>query len=633
MPSTKTSAIIAKENPELAQATQLFDARWIVGIFVIVFLEICTPLCILFPTDAIIFVAGLLYGAWGFPGGLFVLILVLLIPVVLGNLFGYWYGEKLWDKLTTLEDTRYFKKEYLTVGRHYFDDYGNKAFYIATFLPIRSIIPPIAGVLKRPWTQFVLHTTLAGLCRLVPLVSISYAITAYVPPARDYIPLITMIVVVVPQVIVAWKLLLPAFRKYKERITEASVQISTIVTEIKDIGSQVAAVTSAVIHDKPIDYIVPKAKELPKFTQILVGASQCLMNMSNIVDIGSYSLQKDFADTIVNLGLPVIVVTNADGEKLIKLSELLHPYITQSDLTKNRQICSYAHNPSKNDPQYFANVIAYYHLDPISTIYIDYTQINLNAAKTNNITTLLYVEPKTTTQVLQKMINPLTPVVIAPTKLVEDKKAEIVVASNGQPLNFIIPKTNESGYSAWSLFNPNSTLHTILSDFTFVMCGLWCAIHTDVSHTKEACIVNTSLVNFCTSMNSRVIVTTDEVGDMYNLVVSLMAPYWREIFTLSRNPLRTKIIFREQLIVTHKLNPLKIILVDTNIQVLTVAQSVGIGHSILYTEYEAFVEQVQTLMRFEEEKLNAQSIMDNIPWTIPEVSWVIQNVPWIPNNV
>lgn len=57
MPSSNVSAIIAQENPEFQEAAEIFDARGIIGIVIIVFFEICTPIGVLFPTDAIIFVA------------------------------------------------------------------------------------------------------------------------------------------------------------------------------------------------------------------------------------------------------------------------------------------------------------------------------------------------------------------------------------------------------------------------------------------------------------------------------------------------------------------------------------------------------------------------------------------------
>lgn len=130
----------------------------------------------------------------------------MLIPVILGNMFGYRYGEKLGNKLSTMNDTRYFKKSYIDVGRGYFEEYGNRAFYIGTFLSIRSVIPPIAGILRRPRWQFVIHTSLAGIMWLTPLVVISYSITAFIPEAREYISIITLVVVFVPQLIAMRKI-------------------------------------------------------------------------------------------------------------------------------------------------------------------------------------------------------------------------------------------------------------------------------------------------------------------------------------------------------------------------------------------------------------------------------------------
>ena len=57
MPSSNVSSIIAQQNPEFQEAAEIFDARGIVGIVLIIFFEICTPIGVLFPTDAIIFVS------------------------------------------------------------------------------------------------------------------------------------------------------------------------------------------------------------------------------------------------------------------------------------------------------------------------------------------------------------------------------------------------------------------------------------------------------------------------------------------------------------------------------------------------------------------------------------------------
>ena len=393
MPSSNVSAIIAQENPEFQEAAEIFDARGIIGIVIIVFFEICTPIGVLFPTDAIIFVAWLLYGATGFPGSFVGLIAVLLIPVILGNMFGYRYGEKLGNKLSTMNDTWYFKKSYIDVGRGYFDEYGNRAFYIGTFLSIRSVIPPIAGILKRPRWQFLIHTSLAGIMWLTPLIAISYSITAFIPGARAYISAITIIVVLVPQLIAIWKLVWPKIRKYSGKIQQASWQISQISNELKHVGSEMLSVAAAIIHDQTP---VLQSNDKKPLTTILLDAVYCVITSDADATLSSFALNKELADYIVHFGLKVVVVTNASDNKLLKIAELLHPYTEQTEPHKKWEICSYANNPPKSDPQYFRNVIAYYQLDPETVLYIDHDQVNLSAAQQAGIhNTLLYSDNMT----------------------------------------------------------------------------------------------------------------------------------------------------------------------------------------------------------------------------------------------
>lgn len=395
MPSSNVSSIIAEQNPEFQEAAEIFDARGIIGIVFIIFFEICTPIGVIFPTDAIIFVSWLLYGATGFPWWFVWLILVLIIPVILGNMFGYRYGEKLGNKLSTMNDTRYFKKSYIDVWRSYFDEYGNRAFYIGTFLAIRSVIPPIAGILKRPRWQFLIHTSLAGIMWLTPLIIVSYSITAFIPAARNYISIITILVVLIPQLIAIRKIVWPKVRKYTGKIHQASGQFSKIADELKHVGSEMVTLASSIIHDTPTAQTI--VTEHWAITTILLDAIGCVISSDADSSLSSLSLNKELADYIDRLGLQVIVVTNATDNKLVKIAELLSPYTTSNQSskspndqsTKSRQICSYANNPPKTDPQYFRNVIAYYQLTAETVLYIDHAQTNLASAQQAGIKNIM----------------------------------------------------------------------------------------------------------------------------------------------------------------------------------------------------------------------------------------------------
>gem|GEM_PF-1476994 len=85
------------------------------------------------------------------------------LAVVLGDLLGYWIGDLLSPKLQTMQDNWIFKKKYLTISQQYFDEYGKKTMLISKFLPIRSMIPLVAGVIQKPFSSFVFQSILSAL--------------------------------------------------------------------------------------------------------------------------------------------------------------------------------------------------------------------------------------------------------------------------------------------------------------------------------------------------------------------------------------------------------------------------------------------------------------------------------------
>lgn len=65
-----------------------------------------------------------------------------------------------------MQDNRFFKKKYLTMCQHYFDDYGDKTMIVSKFLPIRSIISLVAGVLNKPFPSFLIQSILSAILRV-----------------------------------------------------------------------------------------------------------------------------------------------------------------------------------------------------------------------------------------------------------------------------------------------------------------------------------------------------------------------------------------------------------------------------------------------------------------------------------
>jgi len=228
---------------ETSEVMHYVDSRWLVGIMIIIVLEMATPIGMLFPTDAIVFGWGMYFSAQGtVPWGIWTIMLLFSLAVVLGDLLGYWIGALLSPKLQTMQDNWIFKKKYLTISQQYFDEYGKKTMLISKFLPIRSMIPLVAGVIQKPFSSFVFQSILSALLWVGSLLWISYFIIWLIPAAANHIGLLTFLFVVVPQLVSVWYMILPAIKRYESRMMKASENLHHIVEEVSVIWSQFAAI-------------------------------------------------------------------------------------------------------------------------------------------------------------------------------------------------------------------------------------------------------------------------------------------------------------------------------------------------------------------------------------------------------
>lgn len=134
-----------------------------------------------------------------------------------------------------MQDNWVFKKKYLTMCQHYFDDYGNKTMIVSKFLPIRSIIPLVAGAILKPFIPFLLQSLVSAVLWIGSLVGISYLIIYLIPAAKNYIGLLTFLFVVVPQLISVVYMIKPMVKKYEAKIGQASDNLQHITTSMGQI--------------------------------------------------------------------------------------------------------------------------------------------------------------------------------------------------------------------------------------------------------------------------------------------------------------------------------------------------------------------------------------------------------------
>lgn len=122
----------------------LFASAVLPTILAIVFVE--TGLLFpLLPGESLLFTGGLL-AAHG-TMNIWVLAPSVAVVAILGDQTGYFIGRRIGPALFRKEDSRFFKKHYVTDSHAFFEKYGPWAIILARFMPfIRTFTPVVAGV-------------------------------------------------------------------------------------------------------------------------------------------------------------------------------------------------------------------------------------------------------------------------------------------------------------------------------------------------------------------------------------------------------------------------------------------------------------------------------------------------------
>jgi membrane-associated protein len=133
------------------------------GILLIVFLE--TGLLFpLLPGESLLFTGGLLAASAHPPVSIEVLASCVAIVAVLGDQTGYFIGRRIGPALFRKEDSRFFKKHYVTESHAFFEKYGPMAIILARFAPfVRTFVPVIAGVSYMRYPMFLGFDIVGGI--------------------------------------------------------------------------------------------------------------------------------------------------------------------------------------------------------------------------------------------------------------------------------------------------------------------------------------------------------------------------------------------------------------------------------------------------------------------------------------
>jgi membrane-associated protein len=152
--------------PALLDGQHLVETFGLAGLLLIVFAETGLLLGFFLPGDSLLFAAG--YAATGAIHGLHPNIVVVCVSVtvvaIAGAQTGYLIGHAAGPRLFDREDSRLFRRSYVTKAEEVVERYGaGKAIVLARFIPIvRTFLNPLVGASNVPARTFVLWNVVGG---------------------------------------------------------------------------------------------------------------------------------------------------------------------------------------------------------------------------------------------------------------------------------------------------------------------------------------------------------------------------------------------------------------------------------------------------------------------------------------
>lgn len=153
--------------PAILDGQHLVETFGLTGLLIIVFAETGLLLGFFLPGDSLLFAAG--YAATGairgvHPNIVVVCVLVSLVAIA-GAQTGFFIGRKAGPALFDREDSRLFKKSYVTKADETVERYGvGKAIVLARFIPIvRTFLNPLVGASDMRTREFAQWNVVGGL--------------------------------------------------------------------------------------------------------------------------------------------------------------------------------------------------------------------------------------------------------------------------------------------------------------------------------------------------------------------------------------------------------------------------------------------------------------------------------------
>jgi membrane-associated protein len=149
-----------------------------------------------FPGDTLLLTAGIFAAQGKLP--LFWSIVVIAIAAILGDNTGYHIGKRYGRRLFRKPDGVIFRQEYIQRAEGFYERFGSRTMLIAHFVPVvRTFVPPVAGVAKMDYKQFVIFDAIGDTAWAIIVTMIGYWFGTKIPNIDHYILLAVLAVMLI----------------------------------------------------------------------------------------------------------------------------------------------------------------------------------------------------------------------------------------------------------------------------------------------------------------------------------------------------------------------------------------------------------------------------------------------------
>ncbi|MCX6730201.1 MAG: VTT domain-containing protein [Candidatus Portnoybacteria bacterium] len=167
-----------------------------VGLFGIIFAESGLLVGFFLPGDSLLFTAGFL-ASQGILN-IWILMGLTFVAAVAGDSAGYWFGDKVGDKIFTKEESWIFKKDNIRKANEFFEKHGSKTIILARFVPIvRTFVPILAGVGTMRYRRFLIFNIIGGALWTLGVSLLGFFLGKVIPNIDKYLlPIILLIIII-----------------------------------------------------------------------------------------------------------------------------------------------------------------------------------------------------------------------------------------------------------------------------------------------------------------------------------------------------------------------------------------------------------------------------------------------------